>query len=390
MKRTIILSLIAILLTAASLGYFVFRRDAETRAMAETENTTGGQGEKSEKKPENLVVAPGVVEPISEEIEVGAEIPGKLNRVLVEEGEQVVKGQTIATLENADFKSNIAQARAKIEILVKQKETAKARLSQAQAERTRVFNGARPEERAEARKDFERVEPEIAQAKNEFERRRRLYDSGDVSREDYERARRNYETAQKQSETLRAKYNVVNAEARADDLQKADAAIRLAETQIAEYDALLNEAETSVRTAQANLDKTIVRSPITGVVLRKRLKDGESVSPENSLGIVTIADVSALRVRVDLDETDVARVRVGQSAYVIADAFGNRKFTGKIIKIGQILGRKNFRTTRPTEKVDTKILETLLELDKNQLLPLGLRVDAFIAADDETNSPNKF
>lgn len=377
MKRTLILSAIAILLTAFSVFYFVFYQPDRTIQKVSAENEQTGKTEIDEK----TIVAPGVVEPVSEEIEIGAEVPGKLEKVLVEEGEQVLKGQTIAVLENSDFQSKISEARAKIEILKRQKETAEAGLVQAKAERTRIFNGARTEERIEAKRNVEQIEPEIVQAKNEFERRRKLYNSGDVSREDYERAKRNYETSLKQSKTLQAKFDVVNADARSDDLQKADAAIRYAETQIDEFDALIREAEINVRTAEANLDKTIVRSPITGVVLRKRLKDGESVTPESEFGIVTVADVSALRVRVDLDETDVSKVREGQTAFVKADAYGNQKFSGKVVKIGQILGRKNFRTERPTEKVDTKILEVLIELDADQKLPLGLRVDAFISGE---------
>ncbi|MEP6901390.1 MAG: efflux RND transporter periplasmic adaptor subunit, partial [Actinomycetota bacterium] len=124
--------------------------------------------------------------------------------------------------------------------------------------------------------------------------------------------------------------------------------------------------------------ENIIPDAWTGVDLRKRLKNGESVSPENQTGIVTIADVSALRIRVDLDETDVAKVRENQKAFITADAYGDQKFYGKVIKIGQILGRKNFRTERPTEKVDTKILEILIELAPDQKLPLGLRVDSFI------------
>ena len=227
---------------------------------------------------------------------------------------------------------------------------------------------------------YEQTLPNVEQAKREVERREKLYASGDVSREELERTKRDLETAQKQSNAMREKYNVVNADARKDDLHKADTAILLAENQANEYDAMIREAEARVKTAQANLDKTIVRAPISGVVLRKRLKDGESVSTDSATGIVTIADVSALRVRVDLDETDVAKVRENQAAYITADAFGDRKFAAKVIKIGQILGRKNFRTERPTEKVDTKILEILLELEKGQSLPLGLRVDAFISA----------
>jgi HlyD family secretion protein len=333
------------------------------------------------KRQARLIAAPGVVEAASEEIEVGAEIPGKIKAVLVEEGERVVKGQTIAVLENSDFEAQIIQAKAQIQTLRRQKETAETRILQAKTERARTVNGARPEERREALQNYEQTLPVLEQAHRDAERRRKLFESGDVSREEYERARRDLDAARKHSAALREKYNVVNAEARVDDLQKADAMILLAENQAFEFDALLREAEARVRTTEANLAKTIVRSPLAGVILRKRLKDGESVSPENPTGIVTIADTTVLRVRIDLDETDVANVRENQTAYVTADAFGERKFAAKVARIGQIMGRKNFRTERPTEKVDTKILEVLLELAPEQKLPLGLRVDAFIAAD---------
>jgi len=58
--------------------------------------------------------------------------------------------------------------------------------------------------------------------------------------------------------------------------------------------------------------------------------------------------------------------------------YGERKFAGRVIRIGGMLGRKNIRTDEPSERVDTKILETLIELDAGASLPIGLRVDAFI------------
>ncbi len=378
MKRTLILSAAALILIGVSLIYFMRLRPAQI----EIEQKVAAQNTTEKQTAAKLIAAPGVVEAVSEEIEVGAEIAGKLKQVLVEEGEQVLKGQTIAVLENSDFEAQIAAAKTNIETLRRQKETAEARVLQANAERARIFNGARPEERREARQSYEQTLPNVEQAKREALRRGKLYESGDVSREEYERAKRDLEFLQKQSDATREKYNVVNAEARKDDLGKADAAILLAENQVKEFVALIREAEARVRTAEANLAKTIVRSPISGIILRKRLKDGESVSPENLTGIVTIADISALRVRVDLDETEVAKVRTNQTAYVTADAYGERQFACKVIKIGQILGRKNFRTERPTEKVDTKILEVLLELAPEEKLPLGLRVDAFIKTDN--------
>jgi HlyD family secretion protein len=378
MKRTVILALAAFLLTVGSLAYFLRFRPAqvERKVLAEKEKT------EQKTSAANLIAAPGVIEAVSEEIEVGAEIAGKLKSVAVEEGDRVVKGQTIAVLENGDFETAIRTARAQIETLRSSQETARARLLQAKTERTRIANGARTEERNEAKAGFEQTLPDIENARREYARRQKLYDSGDVSREELERARTNSENAQKQSKMMREKFNVVNAEARTDDLAKADAAIRLANSQIREFDAQIAEANARVRETEARLEKTVVRAPISGVILRKRLKDGESVSPENPTGIVTIADVSALRVRVDLDESDVAKIRENQTAFITADAFGERRFAAKVVKIGQILGRKNFRTERPTEKVDTKILEVLLELEKGQNLPLGLRVDAFINAGD--------
>lgn len=378
MRRTLILSATAILLATVSIAYFFYVRpnriEQQTSAQEENERI------KKDSAAVNLIAAPGVVEAVSEEIEVGAEINGKLKTVAVEEGDRVFKGQTIAALENSDFETAIETAKSQINALQSQKETARARLWQAETERARIFNGARSEERSEAKSAFDQTLPNVENARREFARRQKLYDSGDVSREELERAKTNYENAQKQSNTMRAKYNVVNADGREDDLARADAAIRLAAAQLREFDALIGEAAARVREAEARLEKTVVRAPISGVILRKRLKDGESVSPETSTGIVTIADVSALRVRVDLDESDVAKINENQTAYVTADAYGERKFAARVVKIGQILGRKNFKTERPTEKVDTKILEILLELDKGQKLPLGLRVDAFINA----------
>ena len=71
-------------------------------------------------------------------------------------------------------------------------------------------------------------------------------------------------------------------------------------------------------------------------------------------------------------------MEVGQRAYVTADAYANKKFWGHVVRVGEELGRKNVRTDEPTERVDTKILETLVQLDSGADLPVGLRVDAFI------------
>lgn len=65
---------------------------------------------------------------------------------------------------------------------------------------------------------------------------------------------------------------------------------------------------------------------------------------------------------VQADEADVGKIQVGQRAYVTACAFGDKKFWGRVTRIGEDLGRKNIRTDEPTGRADTKILETLIEM----------------------------
>jgi hypothetical protein len=82
----------------------------------------------------------------------------------------------------------------------------------------------------------------------------------------------------------------------------------------------------------------------------------------------------------DLDERDVARVVVGAPAFVTADGFPGRRFAGKVAEVGHRMGRKNVRSDDPIERIDTKILEVVLDLDDAKDLVPGLRVLAYATA----------
>lgn len=299
---------------------------------------------------ETLVAAPGRVEAISEEVKVSAEIGGRLAAVEVEEGDHIGKGQALARLENADYIARVASA--------------EAALRQREAELRRVVNGARLQERRESLADLKAAEAVLENARIEMERRLTGYRQGVFAKEEADRAEREYGVAKGRYEAAKERHDLVEADAREEDRSRAEAAVALARAQMDE--------------AQAWLEKTYVRSPLSGTVLRKHRRAGESVSTQFDSPIVTLADDSTRRVRVDVDETDVGKIAVGQRAWVTADAFAGQKFTGRVVRVGRLLGKKNVRTDEPTERVDTKILETLVELDSGRELPLGLRVDAFI------------
>jgi ABC exporter DevB family membrane fusion protein len=299
-----------------------------------------------------LVAGPGRVEPESEDIKIGSELSGRLKSVRVEEGDSIHHGQVLAELENADYRAQVESARANV--IAKE------------AALRKVINGARRQERDEAWSSVSEAKAVMENAKSELHRRQALFTAGVVSREELERYSREADVAAAKYDAAVQQHALVDDRAREEDRSLAEADVTLAQAQLDE--------------AQARYDKTFIRSPIDGNVLRKHHRNGESVSNSSTVPdpILTIGDRKALRVRMDVDETDVSRVTVGQRAYVTADAYGKQKFWGHVVRVGQQLGPKNVRTDEPTEKVDTKILETLVELDTGSQLPDGLRVDAFI------------
>ena len=299
------------------------------------------------------IVGPGRIEPISEEINIGVEVGGRIANITVEEGDRVTAGQVLATLENGDYRAAVASAA--------------ARLDDAKAALLRVRTGARPDERREVTAAVAQADAVLAQATVEATRRAGLAAEGVIAREEADRAARDRAVAAARLQELQARRTLVHDGPRAEDHAQAEAAVAL--------------AAAALREAEARLAKTDIRSPIDGVVLRRDVRTGESVSPERqATALFTVADVSRLRVRVEVDETDVGKVGAGAPGWVSASAFGDRRFPGRVIRVGQSLGRKQLFTEEPRERVDTKVLEVLLELEPDARLPIGLRVDATIEA----------
>jgi HlyD family secretion protein len=299
-----------------------------------------------------LVAAAGRVEPGSEDIKLSSELNGKLKSILVEEGDHVARGQVLAELINDDYRAQVDSAAAEVQ--------------QRQAELRKVVNGARSEERREAFSSVEEAKAVVNNAEAEMLRRQKLFAAGVISREEEDRFTKEYEVAKARFEEMSHHHDLVDAAAREEDHAMAEANLELSRARLEE--------------ARAVLEKTYLRAPIDGTVLRKFHRVGESVSNSstNPDPVFTIGDKRALRVRIDVDEADVNKIVLGQPAYVTADAYGKQRFPGHVVRIGQELGRKNVRTDEPTERVDNKILETLVELDAGVDLPVGLRVNAFL------------
>ena len=333
------------------MGIGVLTLVASTWAMTAGRSGAAAAATAPAAKASDVIAAPGRVEAMTESVDISAEITGRLEQVYVDEGDRVNAGQVIATIDPSDARAKLASA--------------EAQLSIAKADLDRLLNGARVEERREADAQRKQAEAAFMQTENERQRRADLFREGFLSQEELERADRDMKLARARLDELTERASVVSASAREDEKARATAAVALAESQVAQ--------------SRSMLAKTEIRAPQAGTILRRYRKTGEVVAPEAGTNLIyTMADTSRLRVRVDVDETDVARLAVGQRVEVRADAYGDTRFGGVVSRVGQMLGAKNLRTDRPTEKNDAKILETMVDLDAGVRLPLGLRVDVFI------------
>jgi HlyD family secretion protein len=300
---------------------------------------------------DDLVIhAGGLVEPAGEERMVVPEAAGRLARVFIEEGDQVEAGQVLAELANDEEQARVALADAGVAVR--------------RAELARLLAGARREERAQARAALSEAEAALRLALSERERRATLVEAGQLSREVLDQAEAQAEGATARRDALAARHALIDGPPRSEDVTMAEAALAAA------------EAERAL--AQAMLEKTRVRAPIAGTVLKRHLREGEFVAPLNPVPLATLGDLSRRYVRADIDELDIARVEVGQRAEVRSDALPGRVFSGRLTYVASRMGGRNLLSGDPAQRRDMKILEALIELDAGEDLPIGLRVDVRI------------
>jgi RND family efflux transporter MFP subunit len=238
---------------------------------------------------------------------VSAKLPGRLAYLGVSEGSHVTEGQVIARLDNADYAAGVMAAEANVA-------TARASLIETASDRDQL--------QREARRARE-VRAQNAQL---------------VSQQDLE-----------------------TAESRA---AQADARVRAQEARV-------QSADAGLRLAQANFENTLIRAPFTGTVLRKDAEVGEVVAPSVGGGltrgaVVTMADLRTLEVEVDVNEAYIARIRSGQPARIILDAYPDTSFRGTVRMVVPTADRQ-----RATVQVKVSILDH----DPRILTEMGARVE---------------
>jgi HlyD family secretion protein len=341
----------AVLLAPAYSGWALLGSRLTLGAPPDATQTTNKASELDRSAAPGRIAGQGRVEPISEVLDLAIGMVGTLTAVYVEEGDTIKKGQLLAELVNGDQQARVAEAEAQV------------RLRKAELEK--LQHGARPEERRQAASQVQKTDASVALAKLELGRRRPLAANGVASQQSLEQAVSSVQVAEANDSVNRAALELINAPPRAEDVAIAEANLGL--------------AEANLDAQRVLLQKTQLRSPIDGMVLRRYLKTGETISIQPLIPILQVGDPRRLRVRAEIDETEIGHLELGQLAWANAPAYPARRFTGVIARIGQRMGRKTVRSDEPTEKSDTNVLEVLIDLDDPGVrLPIGLRINVFV------------
>ncbi|MCW8131973.1 MAG: efflux RND transporter periplasmic adaptor subunit [Planctomycetota bacterium] len=341
-----------------------------------------------------FVAAPGLVESAGGLRDMAFQVAGQIRAVFVEEGQRVAKGQILAELDSDEMSASLnaaraeaASAEARMKVLEGEiaSEIARAQyeVDRLKAELTRLKAGPRPEELERARAETRASEIEWRRRADDAQR----YKSHPTVSSEQERVMTSgqAEIARAQYEAQAARQRELETGTRAEDLEKAAAMLKAAEadwtrakeTREARLSAArgqVEQAQARTRAAEATLRKTQLIAPIDGVVVWKFRNPGETVGVLPLERVLTVADLSALRVRADVDEADFARIHPGQKVRVTAEAYGARSFAGHVERVSCAAGEKRFSTGEARERQDVKVVETVVVFDETPPLKLNLRV----------------
>lgn len=313
-------------------------------------------------------------------VDVSSTIPGELASVLVEEGDRVVQGQTVALLGTSELSANVDAARASLsaaqaqvsiaaETLAAERKQVNSQIAQARAglaaARARLAEleaGARPQEIREAQAAVNQAAAQSANARRELARARELFAGGAISRRQLDEAETTADIAQANLEAAQQRLALLRAGARSEQIASARANVRSAEAvlsqalagrdiisareeQLRAARAQAEQASASLDAAQSRLEDARITSPVTGSVILKQAEEGETVSPQEP--IITVSSVDQpLWVAAEVDQEDVAAVATGQEVQITLDAYPGRHATGAVTNVSPVAVPKDVGLVR--------------------------------------------
>lgn len=237
------------------------------------------------------------------ESDIGFKTAGRVVDHLVDEGQRVHKGEKLAVLDSSELEGLVEQN--------------KANLNEALARLEDIRSGARPQEIEQARANVNATEAELSKATKDYERAEVLYKKGLIALQEVDSARKALDVAASQHKKALEAFSLVKEGARREEIKAAKERVQ--------------QALAALNVSEERLKDTAIYAPVLGVVLRKNVEVGETVTP--GVPVYTVGDLGNPWIKVYVKEDRLGLVKLGQKAGITVDSYPGKVYEGKVTYI---------------------------------------------------------
>src|SRR5215469_1828297 len=336
-KKKLLVAGLVVIGISSTVGYSIFARNRGVVAIQ--------AGRVLRQDLTQTVSANGEIKP-KKDVNVSSNMMGRIVHMPVKEGDRVRNGELLVQLESIQTEADVQAAEASLDAAQADVEGMVAQIRSADATV------------AAAKAEITRAEADLLRAKLAFDRQEQLNNQGLIAKDAYEKAKADYQIAD--ATLVSDKARLAQAEAQAAQvLKQRDSTY----TRIAQQRAALTRAKDA-------FSKATIRATLDGIITYLPVNEGEIaiVGVQNQPGTVlmTIADMSVITAEVNVDETDIVNVKLGQEARIKVDALGDKVLLGHVSEVGNsALSRSSGTTSTATtgtnnqEAKDFKVVVTL-------------------------------
>lgn len=307
---------------------------------------------------EQAVAATGIVEAETENIAVGAAMPGLVLEVFVPSskvGQRVSAGAPLFRIDDRHLKAQLGVAEAQVA-------SAKAALAKLQQQ-------PRPEDLPPSLAKIKAAAAKANRLLDDYQRTKRIIGTGAISNEEHTTKLLTYEAAVHEQAQAQAEYDLLKAGTWKPDLAVAEAAVK--------------EAQARVDQLKTEIDRAVVAAPVDGVVLQVNVRPGERIGELETKPLMVLGETRTCHVRVDVDERDLPRFRPGADAAAYPRGETSHELALRFVRVEPMAIPKRALTGENTERVDTRVLQVIYAIESRSLpVYVGQQVDVFIRSQD--------
>lgn len=298
----------------------------------------------------------GIVE--ATEVEISSKLGSRIAWLCCEEGERVKSNEVAVRLDDAELKAAQSEAVAAIRQAESAVEAAKAEIDGANSG---IVSSVASLKEVEA--EIKKTNILKKDAKKDLARTKELFKEGVLTEKELDAATTRFDTLGAEENVLRARRDSLKAA-----LGGAASRLKTSEAGVVSALARLDEAKAALGLADANLKDTVIIFPMDGVIAHKAFQTGEVIS--QGVSVYTVHDADNLWVRIDVDETLVAGIKLGAKAGITHAGFPGKAFDGTVAEIGTAGGFATQRdVTRGRSDIRTFRVKLKVRENKGELKP---------------------